>query len=109
MSSHLPPPSPSRIFLRNAEAEAAATGRREMALSRDVSHHHVQRGDGRHPHLQHRHHLPALHRGDDDEHRGPEAVHDDAGAEKHYGDAGGRDMFVVLVRGVVPLQGRQPL
>ena len=80
-----------------------------MALPGHVPHHHVQRRHGRHPHLQHRHHLPALHRGDDDEYCGPEAVHDDLGAAQHHGHAGGRHLLVVVVRGVVPLQGRQSL
>ena len=81
-----------------------------MAVPWNVSNAYVQRDLHCCRHLLHCHHLRPKFEGDLlRDLPGAEAVHHDRGGEEHHGDPRGSEVQLVLVRGVVPQQGGQPM
>ena len=81
-----------------------------MAVPWNVLNAYVQRDLHRCCHLLHCHHLRPKFEGDLlRDLPGAEAVHHDRGGEEHHGDPRGSEVQLVLVRGVVPQQGGQPM
>ena len=81
-----------------------------MAVPWNVSNADVQRDLHRGRHLLYRHHLRPQRQGDQlGDQLGPEALHHHPHRAEHHGHAGGPEVQLVVMRGVVPVQGGQPL
>ena len=81
-----------------------------MAVPWNVSNAYVQRDLHCCRHLLHCHHLRPEFEGDLlRDLPGAEAMHHDGSGEEHHGDPGGSEVQLVIMRGVVPQQGGQPL